>query len=84
MDSSLVSRKVRRADVNAYYIPATQMSNDQGYQTLANMILMGYVIAKTGMIPQDMIASAMKKVVSCCVMSKKTLQSYDIQKTKVE
>ena len=28
--------------------------------------------------------TAMKKVVSCCVMSKKTLQSYDIQKTKVE
>ena len=64
VDSSLVSRKVQRADVNAYYIPATQMSNDQGYQTLANMILMGYVIAKTGVIPQDMIAPAMKKVVS--------------------
>ena len=64
VDSSLVNCKVRRTDVNAYYIPATQISNDQGYQTLANMILMGHVIAKTGVIPQDMIAPAMKKVVS--------------------
>ena len=60
VDSSLVQRKVRRTDVQAYYIPATQISNDQGYQTLANMILMGHVIAKTGVIPQDLIAPAMK------------------------
>ena len=64
VDSSLVARKVQRDDVNAYYIPATQLSNDKGYQTLANMILMGHVIAKTQVIPEDMIRPAMQKVVS--------------------
>ena len=64
VDSSLVQRKVRREDVQAYYIPATQISNDKGYQTLANMILMGHVIAKTGVIPEEMIRPAMEKVVS--------------------
>ena len=64
VDSSLVQRKVRRTDVNAWYIPATQLSNDRGYQTLANIILMGHVIAKTGVIPQEMIRPSMQKVVS--------------------
>ena len=64
VDNSLIERKVERDDVNVYYIPATQISNEKGYQTLANMILMGHVIAKTGVIPQEMIAPAMKKVVS--------------------
>ena len=64
VDSSLVQRKVRREDVQAYYIPATQISNDKGYQTLANMILMGHVIAKTGVIPEEMIRPAMEKVVA--------------------
>jgi len=64
VDSSLVSRKVMRTDVNAYYIPATALSNDKGYQTLANMILMGHVIKKTSVIQEEMIAPAMAKVVS--------------------
>ena len=64
VDSSLVKRAVKRDDVKVFPIPATAISTDEGYDTLANMILMGYVIAKTGVIPQDMIAPAMKKVVS--------------------
>ncbi len=64
VDSSLIQRQVRRSDVNVYYIPATALSNEKGYQTLANMILMGHVIRKTGVIPEDMIKPAMAKVVS--------------------
>ena len=47
VDTSLISRKVERDDVNVYYIPATQMSTDNGLDTLANMILLGHVIEKT-------------------------------------
>ena len=64
VDSSLVGRKVNRTDVSAYYIPATALAAEKGYDTLANMILMGHVIAKTQVIPEEMIAPAMKKVVS--------------------
>ena len=64
VDSSLIGRKVTRDDVNVYYIPATQLSTDNGLETLANMILLGKVIKETGVIPEDMIEPALKKVVS--------------------
>ena len=64
VDTSLISRKVEREDVNVYYIPATQMSTDNGLDTLANMILLGHVIEKTHVIPEEMIRPALEKVVS--------------------
>ena len=38
VDSSLVSRKVEREDVKAYYIPATAMAREMGAPGLANKI----------------------------------------------
>ncbi len=64
VDSSLIQRKVSRQDVTTYYIPATKMASDEGIPALANMILMGYLIAKTGAIPFEIIDEALKKVVS--------------------
>ncbi len=64
VDSSLVNRAVKRDDVKVFPIPATSISTEKGYDTLANMILMGHVIAHTHVIPDDMIRPAMQKVVS--------------------
>lgn len=64
VDSSLIQRRVARQDVKAYYIPATKMASDAGIPSLANMILMGYLIAKTKAIPFEIIDQALKKVVS--------------------
>ena len=44
VDSTLIDAKVERADVEVFYIPATQMAKDAGFATLANMILMGKVM----------------------------------------
>ena len=44
VDSTLISEKVERTDVEVYYIPATQMANDAGVPTLANMVMMGHVL----------------------------------------
>ena len=63
IDSSLIARKVERTDVEAYYVPATQMAADMGFPTLANMILLGTVIAKTGCINPDSLADALHKVI---------------------
>lgn len=41
VDSALIAEKVSRDDVTTYYVPATKMANDEGFSTLANMILMG-------------------------------------------
>ena len=35
---------VARTDVAVFYIPATQMANDAGVPTLANMVMMGHVL----------------------------------------
>ena len=63
VDSSLIDRKVERADVETYYIPATKMASDEGLTGLANMIMIGHMIAKSGIIPGENIEKAMQKVV---------------------
>ncbi len=63
VDSALIDRKVNRTDVEAYYIPATKLANDEGLNGLANMIMIGYVIKKSGIIPFENIERALQKVV---------------------
>ena len=63
VDSSLIDRKVERADVETYYIPATKIASDEGLTGLANMIMIGHMIAKSGIIPEENIEKAMQKVV---------------------
>lgn len=63
LDSSLISRKCERDDVSAFYVPATQMASDNGLQGLANMIMIGKVLAETSLVSYDNVASVMEKVV---------------------
>ena len=44
VDSSLIDAKVKRDDVDVFYIPATQMAKEEGIGTLANMILVGHLL----------------------------------------
>ena len=65
VDSSLIERKVKRTDVTVHYIPATKMANENKTPTLANMIIMGKVLAETGDFDDDeTIMAALKKVIS--------------------
>ncbi|MBR7159646.1 MAG: 2-oxoacid:acceptor oxidoreductase family protein, partial [Clostridia bacterium] len=50
VDSALISREVRRSDVDAYYIPATKLASDLGIPTLANMIIVGKMIKETALV----------------------------------
>ena len=64
VDSTLIGRKVRRTDVTVSYIPATQMASDNEMPTLANMIIMGKVLAKCPELGSDDVEGPLKKVVS--------------------
>ena len=64
IDSSLIDRKLRRTDVNAYYIPATQLASDNSMSTLANMIIMGKLLKETSGFNDDEAKDALKKVIS--------------------
>ena len=63
VDSSLIERKVEREDVAAYYIPATKLASDEGLPGLANMIKIGYMIKKAGVMPYENVEKVMAKVV---------------------
>ena len=63
VDSTLISRKVERSDVDVYYIPATQMAKDLELGNLANMILLGSVIRETKCIREETVEEALKHVI---------------------
>ena len=60
-DSSLVDRKTKRTDVEVYEIPATRMASEMGNLTYANIILLGKLIAKTGIVSKENFENALKK-----------------------
>ena len=64
VDSTLIERKVKREDVRVFYIPTTQMANDNGLSSLANMIMIGKVIRECDFTPYEGIENAVKSVVS--------------------
>lgn len=62
LDSSLIDIKSKRTDVDIYEIPATKIASDMGNLTYANIILLGKLIEKTGVISRENFEAALKKV----------------------
>ena len=50
LDSTLIDAKVERDDIEAFYVPATQLAKDNGFATLANMILAGKVLKEIDIV----------------------------------
>lgn len=63
VDSTLISEKVERTDVTTYYVPATKIAKDEGFATLANMILMGKLMKVCDTMSFDGTETAVQKVV---------------------
>ncbi len=64
VDCTLIDRKVKRTDVEVYYIPATQLASDNNMPTLANMIIAGKILSVTDGFSEDAVNAALKKVIS--------------------
>ena len=64
VDSSLIARKVKRTDVEAVYLPATQMAKEMEATSLANMILLGAIVKKTGCVKTETVFEALKHTIS--------------------
>lgn len=67
IDSSLVNKKCERKDINCFYVPATELSQKQNLQGLANIIILGKVLAETKFAPVKTVEQAILK----CVPPKK-------------
>ena len=64
LDSSLIARKVRRADVDAVCIPATKMATDMEAKSLANMIMLGAIVEKLRCVDPGKIEEALRETIS--------------------
>lgn len=64
VDSTLIERKVKRTDVKVHYINATGLANENDMPTLANMIIVGKVMAEMGEFNEEGINAALSKVIS--------------------
>ena len=63
VDSTLIDEKVERDDVSVFYVPATKMAKDEGFSTLANMILCGKLIKESADLKFENTDEALKKVI---------------------
>ncbi len=64
VDSSLISRKVKRTDVEVVYIPATQMAKEMNAVSLANMIILGAIVEKLKLVKGETMIDALKHTIS--------------------
>jgi 2-oxoglutarate ferredoxin oxidoreductase subunit gamma len=62
IDSSLVDVDVERKDVRVYRIPASKMADEMGNVTYANIILLGKLLAHTGIISAESFEESLKMV----------------------
>lgn len=60
MDSNLVDRETERTDIEVIKIPAQIESEKLGDKKIANMILLGALVQKTGIVSLDNILNSLK------------------------
>ncbi len=63
-DSTLIERELVRRDVKGILIPATRLASENGMPTLANMIIVGKLLAELGEYSEESIRAALGKVIS--------------------
>ncbi|MBQ7989987.1 MAG: 2-oxoacid:acceptor oxidoreductase family protein [Oscillospiraceae bacterium] len=63
VDSTLVDSKTDRTDIDVYEIPATSMAEENGLKGGANIIILGMLLKKTGIITLEEIEAAIRKIV---------------------
>ena len=63
IDSTLVTRDVKRSDVKVYKIDATHLAQKMGLPKLANIIMVGKLVKETGIFTYDEIKKAITKMV---------------------
>ena len=63
IDSTLIAQKCERTDIKCFYVPSTQMAEEQGLKGMANIILIGKLIKETGLASDEVIKKALEKII---------------------
>jgi len=74
INSSLVDRKIRRKDVNAYYVPATEIAKDIGLDATVGVVMLTVYALISGCIELDTIKNVLAEVIK-----KPKLISYNVK-----
>lgn len=62
INTSLIDEKCSRDDLNAYYIPANEIADELGNARIANMVMLGAYIEKTGIVSPESVLESLKEV----------------------
>jgi 2-oxoglutarate ferredoxin oxidoreductase subunit gamma len=63
IDSTLVDRACGRTDITAVFLPATQTAKEHDLQGLANIILLGALLEKTGFTTPENLEACFRKII---------------------
>ncbi|MBE6907154.1 MAG: 2-oxoacid:ferredoxin oxidoreductase subunit gamma [Ruminococcaceae bacterium] len=67
IDSSLIDKKCERTDIRCFYVSATELAQTENLQGLANIIILGKVLAESKFASAETVEQAIRK----CVPPKK-------------
>lgn len=79
VDSSMISKKVERTDVNVHYIDATKIADEQGLKGCAIIILIGKMYKELGFCSEEALQGALLK----CIPPKKAAM-IDLNKKAIQ
>lgn len=60
IDSDLVNRPAERKDIEVIEVPAESIAEEIGNKKIANMVLLGAVVKKTGIVSMEMLLDSLK------------------------
>lgn len=60
LDSDLVNRVPDRSDIEVISIPAQTIAEELGTKTIANMVLLGALVKKTGIVTMETLLQSLK------------------------
>ncbi|MEF9426222.1 MAG: 2-oxoacid:acceptor oxidoreductase family protein [Candidatus Mariimomonas ferrooxydans] len=63
MNTSLIKNPASRADIETIRINATDIAEELGNGNVANMVMLGALIGRTGIINPETVSSAMKEII---------------------
>jgi 2-oxoglutarate ferredoxin oxidoreductase subunit gamma len=61
MDSDLINREPERNDIDVIKINAESIAEEVGSKKIANMVLLGALVERTGIVPMEALLKALKE-----------------------
>ena len=79
VNTSLISRKVSRSDVRAYYVPAGELAQEAGSIKATNIVMLGAYMAASNPVDRDIMLGVMKDM-----FASKSAKLFEVNKKALE